>query len=244
MKTKAELIEEKVLNILLKSDELEFNRLLEEVPAFAKDYQMALHLSEYIKNDQLFNFRDQLQEIGTNYKLKQSKTKVRSLKQYWKQIASVAAVFLVFVSGYWYANSVRSLNQLYDDYYSVDEVYLNVRSGNTTTTDVLEQGLLLFEKNKFQESIIYFEQLPTSITAVYYCGIAHMEIDEYELAKNKFDQVIEDYTNVFYDQALWYKGLCLLKQEKSEEAKFVFNRIAKSESFYNNQAQELIDKLE
>lgn len=243
MKTKAELIEEKILNTLLEADELEFERLLEQDPAFAKDYQMALHLSEYITNNQLFNFRKQVQEIGEDFKQKQHETKIIPFKKYWKQIASVAAVFMIFVSGYWYVNSQRALNQLYEDYYNIDEVYLNTRSGNSVTSDLLEQGLLLFENDQYQESIGYFEQLPTSITAVYYSGVAHMEIDEFEVAKYKFDQVIDDYVNVFYDQALWYKGLCLLKQNKEDDARLVFAKIAKSESYYNNQAKEIVSKL-
>ena len=79
--------------------------------------------------------------------------------------------------------------------------------------------------------------------AIRVCHALHMEIDEFEVAKYKFDQVIDDYVNVFYDQALWYKGLCLLKQNKEEDARLVFAKIAKSESYYNEQAKEIVSKL-
>jgi len=243
MKTKAELIEGKVMASLIRTEEAEFNRLLTSDRAFAKDYQIVLHLSDYMKNETLFQFRESLQQIGDEYRKENSSTKIFDLKPYWKQIASVAAVLMIFFGGYWYFNLSQSSDQLFQQYYEIDEVYMNTRSGNSGSSDILEQGLLLFENDQYKESINYFEQVPTSITAVYYSGVAHMEIGEYEVAKYKFDQVIDNYVNVFYDQAMWYKGLCLLKQEHDNDALVVFNTIAKSNSYYKNKAKELADKL-
>lgn len=243
MKTKAELIEGKVMATLDPSEEKEFERLISTDQAFANEYQIALHLSIYMKNESLFQFRNKLQNISSEHRGKSKKTKVLVLNRYWKHIASTAAVLFIFLGSYWYFNRISSPEALFERYYHSDEVYLNSRSGNATPTDLLEQGLLLFEKDQYEESINYFEQLPTSITAVYYSGVAHMEIGEYEVAKFKFDQVIENYVNVFYDQAMWYKGLCLLKQGQIKDAKSIFKNIKKSDSYYKNQANEIIDKL-
>jgi len=243
MKTKAELIEGKVMTSLIKSEEAEFNRLLSKDRAFAREYQIVLHLSDYMKNESLFQFRETLRNIGGEYQKSQKKTLLIDFKQYWKQIASVAAIVVLFIGGYWYFNLHQSNEQLFEQYYQLDEVYMNTRSGGAASTDLLEQGLLLFEKDQFQESINYFEQIPTSITAVYYSGVAHMEIGEYEVAKYKFNQVIDNYVNVFYDQALWYKGLCLLKQGQNKEALSIFTTIAKSNSYYKNKAKDLVNKL-
>jgi len=243
MKTKAELIEGKVMARLLEAEEAEFNRLFNADKSFAKDYQIVLHLSDYVKNEPLFQFRETLQDVGEQYRKDHSGKQIIDLRQYWKQIASVAAVLIVFLGGYWYVNQSTSSDQLFEQYYELDEVYMNTRSGNSASTDLLEQGLLLFENDQYLESINYFEQLPTSVTAVYYSGVAHMEIGEYEVAKYKFDQVIDNYVNVFYDQAMWYKGLCLLKQNQVADAKLIFGNIAKSDSYYKNQAKELADKL-
>jgi tetratricopeptide (TPR) repeat protein len=243
MKTKAELIEGKVMARLLEPEDAEFNRLLTSDKSFAREFQIVTHLSIYMKNEPLFQFRETLQEIGAQYRREQESKGIIYLKQYWKQIASIAAIALIFVGSYWYINQMSSTDALFEQYYETDEIYLNTRSGNTTPTDLLEQGLLLFENDQYMESIDYFDQLPTSITAIYYSGVAHMEIGEYEVAKFKFDQVISNYVNVFYDQANWYKGLCLLKQDQSEEAKMIFNAIAKSDSYYKNQAKELMNKL-
>lgn len=243
MKTKAELIEGKVMNSLIDSEEAEFNRFLNSDKKFAKDYQIVLQLSDYMKNENLLQFRESLHQIGEEYRKENSGTKMFDFKLYWKQIASVAAVLMIFIGGYWYFNLSQSSDQLFQQYYKIDEVYMNTRSGNSSSTDLLEQGLMLFENDQYKESINYFEQIPASITAVYYSGVAHMQIGEYEVAKYKFDQVIDNYMNVFYDQAMWYKGLCLLKQDHEKEALVVFNTISKSNSYYKNKAKELANKL-
>lgn len=244
MKTKAELIEGKVMARLLEAEEAEFNRLFNADKSFARDYHIVLHLSDYMKNEALFQFRETLQDVSTQYRKNHNGKETIDLRQYWRQIASVAAVLVIFLGGYWYINNQSvSTEQLYEQYYELDEVFMNTRSGNSATTDLLEQGLLLFENDQYLESIDYFEQLPTSITAVYYSGVAHMEIGEFEVAKYKFDQVIDNYVNVFYDQAMWYKGLCLVKQDHVSDAKLIFSNIAKSDSYYKNQAKELADKL-
>lgn len=243
MKTKAELIEGKVLASLLVDEQEHFDKLLSSDRSFANEYQIVLHLSDYIKNESLFQFRDTIQNIENEHRIENRNNKIIDFKQYWKQIASIAAIVLIFLGGYWYFNLSNSTESLFEQYYELDEVYLNTRSGNSTTTDVLEQGLLLFERDQYIESINYFEQLPTSITAIYYSGVAHMEIGEYEVAQYKFDQVIDNYVNVFYDQAMWYKGLCLMKQDQVNDAREIFNTIAKSESYYKNKAKEIADKL-
>jgi hypothetical protein len=241
MKTNADLIHGKLMGELGDSDLEKFDRLLADDEEFAKEYNLAKQLTNYLANEKLFSFRSQVMAIGDQYQLKPHQK--FQLPQWWKYAASVAAVGILMFSLYFFINNQNSNQQLFEQYYNADEVYLNTRSGAPSSTDVLEQGLLLFENDQYQESIDYFEQLPTSVTAIYYSGVAHMEIGEYEVAEFKFDQVISDYLNVFYDQAQWYKALCLLKQNKNKNANLILQNIAKSDSYYKNQAEELARKL-
>lgn len=241
MKTNADLIHGKLMKELGDSDLEEFKRRLAEDEDFAQEYALAKQLTNYLADEKLFSLRNRLISIGDQIKLKNNKKFI--LPRWWKYAASFAAVGLLIFGMYFFINNQNSNEQLFEQFYDADEVYLNTRSGNPSSTDELEQGLLLFENDQYQESIGYFEQLPTSVTAIYYSGVAHMEIGEYEVAEFKFDQVITDYLNVFYDQAQWYKALCLLKQNKNQNAKLILQKIAESDSYYKNQAEELSRKL-
>lgn len=236
------LIKKKILNDLADNELKEFNRLLDTNEAFAQDYLMAQSLAGYVADEKLFDFRNKLHHMSAKFRKKDMKQRSLPIRRMYT-IASVAASIIILFGTYLYFQRQQKIEDLFQSYYDVDEVYLNTRSGNSTTTDLLEQGLLLFEKDKYQESINYFDQLPTSVTALYYSGVAHMELDEYEVAIFKFDQVIVSYLNVFHDQAQWYKGLCLMKQEKLNDAKDVFTVISHSESYYKGKAKELTKKL-
>ncbi|OYT14710.1 MAG: hypothetical protein B7C24_16875 [Bacteroidetes bacterium 4572_77] len=201
-------------------------------------------VTTYLSDNNTRNFRDQLHKVQNEYQQDMKKSnKIVAFNKAWHYVASIAAVVVIALSSMYMLDQNKSAEELFQEYYNIDNVYLNTRSGNSTNTDILEQGLILFEKNEYQQSINYFEQLPTSVTALYYSGVAHMEIGEYEIAIFKFDQVISDYLNVFYDQAKWYKGLCLLKQNKTKEAQNIFKNISKSNSYYSQQAKELSSSL-
>jgi len=236
------LIKKKILNDLVDDELKQFNHLLETDEAFARDYNMAQSLAGYVANEKLFDFRNKLQNISAKFRKKEMKQRSLPIRRMYT-IASIAASIIILFGSYLYLQRQQKIDDLFQSFYNVDEVYLNTRSGNSTSTDLLEQGLLLFEKDKYLESINYFDQLPTSVTALYYSGVAHMELEEYEVAVFKFDQVIVSYLNVFHDQAQWYKGLCLMKQEKVNDAKDVFTRISHSESYYKGKAKELTKKL-
>jgi len=241
--SKSDLIELKVLNKLPKQDEDEFNKLMDNDSTFAKDYVIVQNLAAYVADEKLMNFRSQLESIQTQYEHKE-KTKVITLTNTWRYAAAVAAVLLISFGSYFLMNQNESTNELFDKYYQLDDVYLNTRSGNAVNSSVLEQGLVLFERDEYQESINYFEQLPNSITAIYYSGVAHMELGEYDVATYKFNKVIDNFLNVFYDQATWYKSLCLIKQDKSRDAHEILQEISKTDSYYKSQAKELLKELD
>ena len=236
------LIKKKILNDLVDDEVIQFNHLLETDKTFAQDYHKAQSLAGYVANEKLFDFRNKLENISAKFRKKEMRKSTLPIRRMYA-IASVAASIIILFGSYLYLQRQQKIDDLYQSYYDLDEVYLNTRSGNSTNTDLLEQGLLLFEKDKYQESINYFDQLPTSVTALYYSGVAHMELQEYEVAIFKFDQVIVSYLNVFHDQAEWYKGLCLMKQEKLNDAKDIFTRISHSDSYYKGKAKELSKKL-
>lgn len=242
--SKIDLIVKRVQKELNDSEQQELDDLMNTDSTFKKDNELADNLISHLKDDQAHDFKEKLQIVQSDYfKNKNMKTKIIPFKHFWQYAASIASIVIIAFASMYFLNQNQSSEQLFDQYYNLDDVYLNTRSGSASTTDILEKGLLLFEKDEYQKSIDYFEQLPNSITALYYSGVAHMELEEYEVAIFKFDQVINDYLNVFYDQASWYRGLCMLKQEKRKEAHIIFKTISKSNSYYSQQAKELSNSL-
>jgi len=134
-------------------------------------------------------------------------------------------------------------DKIYYDSYSYDRIYINTRSNDTLLSD-LDKGLILIENGKFIEASKKLKDIPNSITATYYSGVVHMELGEYEIAVLKFNTVINQRINIFYDQSYWYKGLCLLKLKKIDEAKEIFTKISKSDGYYKPAAESILGKLD
>ena len=240
--SREDLIEQKVFGNLSSLQKLEFDLLLSSDKRFAQDYRIMNDLAVYLAKDNLYNFREKLGAIHDKYQ--SSKTnRIIHLNKMWYSVASVAAILFIMFGSYYLINQPRTATELFNDYYQLDDIYLNIRGGNSLDTGVLEQGLILFEKDKYRESISYFEKLPNSITAIYYSGVAHMELGDYDIACYKFELVIKDYLNVFYDQALWYKGLCFIKQGRTKDAEKIMKEISKTDSYYGLQAKELLKEL-
>lgn len=74
-----------------------------------------------------------------------------------------------------------------------------------------------------------------------YRGICLLELDNYFEAEAIFDKISTGNNN-FNDEAIWYKGLSLLKQKKYLQTKKILKQISITSSYYTL-AQKLLKKL-
>lgn len=223
----------------------QFDLLLASDEKFRKEFMFFDQLFSDLGNKKEMNLREKLDIIYKEMYGSKNKTKmIQIIKRNWILVAAVVAV-LVTVSAFWFSGLFnQSWNeQLYKTYYEEDEVFVNTRSKANFNVDVLHHGMELIENKNFSAALVEFNKLPNSITANYYAGVANMELNHPERAIYKFDYVINDYLNLFYDQAQWYKGLCLVKLEKNKEAIDLFNQISKSESYFKNKAKQILADL-
>jgi len=240
--SKIELLEKRLFGELDRNEKYQFDLLLVNDVNFASDYSLITEILDYSANNKLYDLREKLNIIHDE-EVQTSTSRIIRMPQVLRYAASIAAVMLIVLGSYYLIDRQTNTDALFQQYYHIDEVYLNTRGGDAFPASKLEEGLVLFENNEYQRSLEVFESLSGSITATYYSGVANMELGEYDIAIFKFDQVIENYLNVFYDQANWYKGLCLVKNNKLKEAKKIFTSISKSDSYYKNQAKEILEEI-
>ncbi|MDA3906288.1 MAG: hypothetical protein PF484_09460 [Bacteroidales bacterium] len=222
-----------------------FDDLFANDENFREDFIITSHLMSNINDKKTMDIRAKLDSIYNEMYVTHKKAKmIRLIKQNWYSAAAVIAV-LVMIGTFWftYLNKQGWNEQLYNTYYEADEVFVNTRSKANFNVDVLHHGMELLEKKDFSAALAEFNKLPNSLTANYYSGVANMELNNHELAVIKFDYVIEDYLNLFYDQAQWYKGLCLVKLEKKTEAISLFYQIAQTESYFKDKAKQIVADL-
>lgn len=222
-----------------------FNDLIVNDEAFKKEYELFKELFHNLKDKKSNDVRAELDVIYNEmYSQKKEMKMLQLMKQNWYAIAASVAV-LIMVGTYWFSGMNRQVwtEKIYNNYYEEDEVFVNTRSKANFNIDVLQQGMTLLESKDFSAALVEFNKLPNSITANYYAGVANMQLNNHNIAVAKFDYVIKDYLNLFYDQAQWYKGLCLVKLEKKDEATVLFDQISNTDSYFKDKAKQIVADL-
>ncbi len=240
-----ELMYGKFFNELNDEELKKFDQLLTNDEDFRKEFEILSPILHNLTDDKSKLLRNKLNSIYLEmYSTKKENKMMQLLKQNWYPVAAAIAVLLM-VGAFWFSglNQKGWNDKIYQNYYEEDEVFMNTRSKANFDVDVLHSGMELLEKKEFSAALAEFNKLPNSITANYYSGVANMELSNHELAIYKFNYVIDDYLNLFYDQAQWYKGLCLVKLEKKNEAIDLFDRISHSESYFKDKARLIIADL-
>lgn len=235
----------KIFNELNDEEATDFDHNLANDGEFRRKFEVLNQLLSNLKDEKAIELRKKLDSIyGKMYSAKKEIRMIQLIKRNWYSIAAAASV-LIMIGAYWFSglNQQDWNTQLYDNYYQEDEVFVNTRSKANFDIDVLHLGMEFLERKEFSAALTEFNKLPTSITANYYSGVANMELNNHQIAVSKFDYIIDDYLNLFYDQAQWYKGLCLVKLEKNSEAIELFNQISSTESYYKDKAKQIVSDL-
>ena len=162
----------------------------------------------------------------------------------WHMAAASFALILV-AGGLWYilSNKPFSTEKLVSKYYKPASPIGQFRSLEISPDDALKEAFNFYEQNDYVNALRYFNSLENQITAKFYSGICYIELEQFDKAINSFEFIINDKDNLFVEQAEWYMGLIYLMNNQKSQAISQFDKISKSDSYYANQAKEIIKYL-
>jgi len=136
---------------------------------------------------------------------------------------------------------------LYKTYYQPYGTTGIVRSGNTMTDNTLTEALQKYNAGEYEPALQLFHHVlaydANNPVAHFYSGVSYQETARFDKAIQEYDLVIRDRDNLFIEQAEWYIGLCYLQTQEKKKAYQYFERISKSNSYYNKKAEAIIRKL-
>jgi tetratricopeptide (TPR) repeat protein len=163
--------------------------------------------------------------------------------------AAIASLAILISVGILYTIQTRKLSnvEIYEKYYEPYDVTMVYRSAEENADRLYQEARLNYEAGQFQEAIILFEKIlatdPGNMATTLYSGISYMEVDQYNQADKSFSKIIAHNDNLFIEQAEWYLGFCYLMTNNKEKARKQFEKIADSNSFYQDKASGIIKKL-
>ena len=157
---------------------------------------------------------------------------------------SIAASFAILViCGIVYMNNATTNPQeLFDENYEVFPVESVVRN----QSERLNTGLNLYKNKKYKEAIPFLENLKGQRPVdKLYLSNAYIQVKQYHDAET----VLRESLPLMNDPILlryshWYLGLTLLAQDKTEEAKSSFNKLADESGPFQNKAVRVLRTID
>ena len=227
---------------------LTFEKELQENPELAHEAM----LYRAIENDRTSQSKNReekerlastLQGLNASY-FKTAPAKTVSLKRWWYAAASVAAaVIVIFVFRPFSGESFNS-DKLFA-YYSKEIVSLS--EGQRGVNDTLAvKAASLYNKKDYSQALPLLQKTlsakPDDTELMLATGVCYMQTAKTDSAIKIFDK-IADGSTVYKNQAIWYKALVLLKQNKLEECYTILKTIPVGVDHYKA-AGELMKKIE
>lgn len=226
----------------LRDDELK--SFLDEVKnnkTMAEELNLRMEINNVIQ-DKGF---DELKDILERQKVSRSQnfsTKGirREVMRTWHMAAASFALVIV-AGGLWYilSNKPYTTEKLVGKYYKPAQPIGQVR-GQISGNETLAKAFSLYKQNDYNEALNYFASLSNQITSKFYSGICFIELKKYDDAIDSFKAVVNDNDNLYVEQADWYLGLIYLMNNQKKAAIDQFNKISGSDSYYADQAKEIV----
>ena len=229
----------KALQSLIEKDQ-EISEMLE----FLEELDEAIveeHVDEFEKKveDLLQSHKDKKkEELSTGY------SKMKRLKKYY--VAATILLFLVLGSALYLIKNADNPDKLFSKYYSSYIADVVTRSSDLSMEPELNKAFEFYNNHAYAEAITSFSKLVDkdeyNLVSHFHLGMSYLELGMYQKASSNLKNVIQREENIYTQSAKWYLSLCLIKQDKTDEAKELLIELEKV-NYYSQRATELLKSL-
>jgi tetratricopeptide (TPR) repeat protein len=191
--------------------------------------------------------RDMLRNVTQNVKITEEKSMMPGIKGV-HRFRTVAAIFILLlglsVMIRYMVTPSDHLTQFYED---APTALTSFRSAVPDVNSQLSIGFEHYNNADFDRALATFQQVldrdNNNLPALFYKGASHQKLHDFSDAVVVYSEIIEHRDNIFYEQAEWYKGLCLLHLGEIEQVMSLMEAIIAREGFYKNKAGILMKSL-
>lgn len=238
------LIDRKITGSITKSEANQLDQLILKKPEIAYDIEKRLNILKainYAGNEEL---RASLKQIHAEEFPQKKSFKLIGFKS----ILSIAAIFILVISGYFILNNHDQEiagSQAYATYYKPYKA--SFQSRGETLEIKHEKFKTAYSMGNYKDAITFISPASevTNNEILLAFGISAMEEGKFMLAKNYFQVIMDRRDYFFMDHAKWYSALLNLKEGNTEEAILYIKELSiDSQADHNLEAIELLQRLE
>lgn len=226
----------------------EFSSELKENTDLMAEVALREQINSAVSEKDVMLLRQKLQNARKDSEKKEVKsifmprTEIGSVR-FWRN--SVAAILvLVGLIGVM-RMTTNTYDNAYDKYFESTS-WASERSVSSSI-DIIQQAQMHFQKNEFQETIdllnIATVKAEEQFVPQFYKGLSYQNLDKYAKAALEYSKVINQGNNMFIEEAEWYKALCYLKMNKTNEAKKELLAVVNRKGHYEKDAKAILRRL-
>lgn len=176
--------------------------------------------------------------------------------KYWKPQLAFASLFLVIIATYLVVDHSNHLKKLYElttftaPIYSTSET----RGGETgeagkdmgNLSILFNKAMSFYQSGNYHSALRFLKQIPKqdeTPRVMFFKGICCLLTDQKKVAINEFNRIIERMDPSYYDEALYYKSIALVRLNKTVEARVILENLSGMFSPFSPRAKTLLEKI-
>lgn len=176
------------------------------------------------------------------------KTPAFEWSELWKLkplIAAAAALLVVVLLSVYVIQHSRYMKSIYDITFS-PPVYMKSEIRGPGTGEPFDEAMQYYNQGDYTRALEILKQIPApsrNPQVIFFKGVCFLLKDELKHAVTELDIIIENMNASYYDEAIYYKAIALLRMNKKDKALEQLKHLAGMFSPYAPKAKELIEKV-
>jgi hypothetical protein len=161
-------------------------------------------------------------------------------------LAAAAALLVVVLSSIFVIQHSRHMKLIYDMSTFSPPVYMKSETRGPKTNESFAEAMQYYNQGNYTQSLEMLKQIPTpsrNPQIIFFKGVCFLLVDEPKNAVIELDIIIESMNASYYDEAIYYKAIALLRMNKKNKALEQLNHLASMFSPYAPKAKGLIEKI-
>jgi tetratricopeptide (TPR) repeat protein len=245
-------IENYINNELEESLMSSFEEELSNNEGLVAEVRLSREINEAIGEKDIMALRESLKEIKASEDESESRQlhgiiPLKLRKAIW--YAAAASVIIIFGLNITFKNQFWSPPALYNEYYQPVDGNLGItRSAALPEERLINQALLDMNYKEYDKALRQFNDIMAkdaqSAVGNFYTAAIYQQKGEFDKAIQYYTNVIKQGDNLFIEQSEWYLGLCYLNRNEKEKAIRQFRKISWKGGYYQQQSNEILNKLE
>ncbi len=170
-----------------------------------------------------------------------------SLFRYWKPALAFATLLIGVLSFFVFRQHSGNDQWNYNITAFTPPVYIETETRDGFLREnAFSQAMKHYNKKEYTQALIILNHIPAEndIPAVpFFKGICLLILDRKTEAIYEFDRIIKQMNPSYYDEALYFKAISLVRSNRLGEAQIILNNLQKMFSPLSPNAKQLVEKI-